>query len=344
MPAGNAYELHETAYSRERTVSGGPGHIMACVSVITPTFNRAHLIGETMRSILAQTFDDLEILVIDDGSTDNTSEVIVSLGDPRIRFIPLPHSGSISSVRNRGIREAGGQYITFLDSDDLWSPQAVMTLKGVLDGNPALGLSYGRVERRGPCPDRRIDRHLARIRMRSGNVFPPLLLENFILTQAVMVRKEAFSKAGIFDEELNISIGEDWEFFLRLAWHYPVGAADETLGYYVTHGANTNKDSIKSCQDEIRILNKICAAFPVKKELAALALARRHFVLGKCRLLMGDERFREDFRTAFSLHRAGFFTPAGLLLASMPLSAARSIYALLEQVVDSLRSGGSGRL
>ncbi|HEV3459837.1 MAG TPA: glycosyltransferase family A protein, partial [Thermoanaerobaculia bacterium] len=90
------------------------------VSIVVPTFNRAGLLAETIASVLEQTFADFELLVVDDGSVDDTREVVQAIADPRVDFLPMSHCGNLSILRNAGISKAQGSFVAFLDSDDLW--------------------------------------------------------------------------------------------------------------------------------------------------------------------------------------------------------------------------------
>jgi glycosyltransferase involved in cell wall biosynthesis len=113
---------------------------MARISVIIPAFNRAHLIGETIESVLAQTFREFELIVVDDGSTDRTAEVVRSYDGP-IRYRFQPNQGR-SSARNAGYAASRGEYICFLDSDDVLAPQMLERLAGMLDARDELGFVY----------------------------------------------------------------------------------------------------------------------------------------------------------------------------------------------------------
>ena len=106
------------------------------VSVIIPTYNRAHLVGRAIRSVLNQTYQDFEIIVVDDGSTDNTEEVVKSFNDPRIRYIRHEKNRGGSAACNTGIRAARGEYIAFQDSDDEWLPEKLEKQMQVFENTP----------------------------------------------------------------------------------------------------------------------------------------------------------------------------------------------------------------
>src|SRR5512139_2675174 len=115
------------------------------VTVLIPTFNRTRYVGHAIRSVLQQTRRDLELLVLDDGSTDDTEAVVRAVSDARVRYVRCPHRG-ISATLNTGIGLARGPYIARLDSDDEWLPELLATETAVLDADPDVGLVYGRAQ------------------------------------------------------------------------------------------------------------------------------------------------------------------------------------------------------
>lgn len=189
---------------------------LPAVSVIIPTFNRAGYICDAVSSILNQTYRDLELIVVDDGSTDNTEEVLRPFVD-KITFISQPRKGP-SAARNHGLREARGKYIAFLDSDDISLPRRIETQVEVLERYPEVALVYsnfifvddfGHLRTRGNGTGICV----------KGNIFEPLLLTKIVIYPSTwMVRKSAFDEVGYFDEELKRS--EDHDMELRIARKY----------------------------------------------------------------------------------------------------------------------------
>ena len=183
---------------------------MPCVSVILPTYNRAHLVREAIESVLNQTFADLELILVDDGSTDNTQAVVRSLSDPRVRSVEQPNQGA-SSARNTGLRLCAGEYVAFLDSDDLFLPQKLALQVPALEGQSEAGLVYGRYYsvRGAEAP-----------RLLAGVCHSDLGLDRLLLGTAfhwstVLIRRSWLDQVGGFDERLPVS--EEWELTLRLA-------------------------------------------------------------------------------------------------------------------------------
>src|SRR5438445_2990879 len=125
----------------------GTGVPSVKVSVVIPTYNRARVVGEAIESALAQTHGNLEAIVIDDGSTDDTAERVGRLRDPRLRYLGRAHAG-VSSARNAGIAAATGDLVSFLDSDDLWKPDKLAAEVAALAGHPAAGGVFSDLEKR----------------------------------------------------------------------------------------------------------------------------------------------------------------------------------------------------
>jgi len=187
------------------------------VSVVIPTYNRAFFLKEAIESVLEQTFMDYEIIVVNDGSTDDTGKVIQEFG-PRIKYYYQENQGR-SNARNCGIRAAIGEYIAFLDSDDVFLPEKLAIQVKALDDNP----EYGMVYTHALAMDE--ERHLLDICWKgdlSGWIYPKnMFIKNcFITTPTVMVRTSIFEHVGVFDENMNIC--EDLDLWRRIARNYPI--------------------------------------------------------------------------------------------------------------------------
>ena len=202
------------------------------VSVVVPTFNRASLLPRAIDSVLAQTFTDFELLVVDDASTDETAEVVRRYADPRVRYLVQPHNTGVAGARNRGMRAARGDFIAFLDSDDEWMPEKLERQIGLLRGtSPSVGLVYSGVEsvREGGVPT--IEPAGAR-----GDIYREMLHRNVIHGGGsnVVMRRQVIATAGFFHEGLPAI--EDYEYWLRITRFFEVDAIDEPLVRYHDRG------------------------------------------------------------------------------------------------------------
>lgn len=197
------------------------------VSVIIPSYNRAGVITRAIRSVQEQTYEDWELIVVDDGSRDNTEEIVRSFDDDRIRFIRHEYNVGGAAARNTGIRESDGDVIAFLDSDDEWQSKKLQAQVNVLEQcGPDTAVVYcrsalllnGTMIVPGPRSQR----------MRSGNVLSDLLLGWCPPTTSMfVVRRSAFERAGLFDEALPSF--QDYDMWLRLAKHYMFDYVDDVF-------------------------------------------------------------------------------------------------------------------
>jgi glycosyltransferase involved in cell wall biosynthesis len=189
-------------------------------SVVMPAFNAARTIGSSIRSVLHQTEQDFEVIVVDDGSTDTTSECARSFAtDPRIRVIVQRNKGP-AAARNAGIATARGFYVSMLDADDLWLPAYLEVMGGSLDANPEAPFAYtdawvlddesGRVRRTSAMSYQRPPKTMLDPRA----FFLQLLEHNFVYTSVTM-RRSVLDDVGGYDESL--WTGEDWDLWLRIA-------------------------------------------------------------------------------------------------------------------------------
>ena len=206
---------------------------MPVVSVIIPTYNHAMYIERTLESVFQQTYKNYEIIVIDDGSTDNTQEVIKSY-ENKITYICKENEGTAKS-RNLGLKIAKGRYVAFLDSDDLWMPQKLELQVTLLDKNIDIGLV---------CTDFEIfcenEEGIKIIEKRVETSFDfsfnRLFSGNFVQNSSVMVRRECFDKVGLFDEVFPIA--KDYDMWLRIRRFYEFGHIPQILARYRIHQGN----------------------------------------------------------------------------------------------------------
>jgi glycosyltransferase involved in cell wall biosynthesis len=209
-------------------------------SVVIPTYNRAHSVGDAITSVLRQTMADLECIVVDDGSTDSTPALLASITDPRLRVILGRHAG-VAAARNLGVAHAQAPLVAFLDSDDLWRPDKLAHEVAYLDRHPQVDAVFSDLEKQDggriyPSFMREtavFSRVLGEREYPDGvalsrrEIFLVLLEEVPIKPSALTMRRSAFEKAGRFDETWSSS--EDWEFLLRFAHAHRFGYIDLPL-------------------------------------------------------------------------------------------------------------------
>lgn len=189
---------------------------MPRISVIVPAYNAASTILDTLESVRRQTFRDFEILVIDDGSTDGTAGLLKEVRDERLRLLSFPNGG-LPTARNRGIEHARGDFLAFLDADDLWTPEKLESQLEALLRSPEAGVAYSWTA--FIDDDGRF--LFAKEPMTfEGDVYGDLLRECFVASGSnVLVRKPCVDSVGPFDSGLQSA--EDWEYWLRLAARWP---------------------------------------------------------------------------------------------------------------------------
>ncbi|MBT9317524.1 glycosyltransferase [Leptothoe spongobia] len=185
---------------------------MPTITVAIPVYNGAKTIHATLESIIQQSFEDIEIVIIDDGSIDETVEIVRQVKDSRIRLISYPNQG-LAASRNRGIQQSQCELISFIDADDLWTPDKLSEQLSILQANPRAAIAYSWTD----CIDQ-VDRFFRRGSYLSveGHVYDKLLMGNFLDSGSnALFRKSVFAAVGQFDESLKAA--EDWDMFLRIA-------------------------------------------------------------------------------------------------------------------------------
>jgi glycosyltransferase involved in cell wall biosynthesis len=196
--------------------------ILPLVSIIIPTYNRSSSLIEAIDSVFKQTFRDFELIIVDDGSTDGTAEVLEKMGD-RLIYQYQANQG-VSAARNHGLRMARGRWIAFLDSDDLWLPKKLETQVGFFSDHPEAVICQ--TEEIWMRNGRRVNPH-KKHRKYSGDIFVPSLDLCLVSPSAVMIKREIFDLVGCFDETLPAC--EDYDLWLRISAEWPVYLIDQPL-------------------------------------------------------------------------------------------------------------------
>jgi len=195
---------------------------MPAVTIIIPTFNREQFLKEAVDSVLSQTYDDFELIVVDDGSTDKTKKMLQDYGQ-RLTYIFQENRG-VGTARNRGIAEAKGELISFLDSDDLWKRDKLSIQTDLMKSQKGVMISFTDEIwiRKGVRvnPMKKHQKH-------SGRIYEKCLPLCIISPSSVMIRRELFDTVGLFDETL--SVCEDYDLWLRISSRYPVFFIDKKL-------------------------------------------------------------------------------------------------------------------
>ncbi|MCR4337151.1 MAG: glycosyltransferase [Candidatus Omnitrophica bacterium] len=265
---------------------------MPRVSIITPTFNQAKFLPETMDSVLQQTFQDFEHIIIDDGSTDNTRRIVEEYQKKypsKIKYIAQKNAGP-ACARNRGIEEAKGEYIAFLDSDDLWAPTRLEEGVKILDAQPTIVLVHGeiiRIDEDGKIL-KKLNRNPAGL---SGHIFKSLLLRKaHIACLTVLARRDSLIEVGGFDEKIG-NVAEDRDLWLRMTKNYPVTFVQKHLGSYRVRTNSLSSSIEKTISGNQKAIEKACNG---KAFLRHQALARLHKEAGDGFLL--QTHFKEARR------------------------------------------------
>jgi len=254
-------------WARGLSIGANTTAMGALVSVILPTFNRAHCVGQAIDSALKQTHRDLEVIVVDDGSTDETLHLIkAKYGKLKsIRYIYQENRG-VAVARNTALREAQGEFIAFLDSDDVWRPWKIELQLACMEKLPHIGMIWTDMEAVGPdgtITDRQylrkmyaayrrfsteksfterhdlpaistqLDAELTRGALYGGDIFSPMVTGNLVHTSTALLRRDRAERVNGFNEEFHIA-GEDYDFHLRTCREGPVGFIDLATIRYQT--------------------------------------------------------------------------------------------------------------
>jgi len=276
------------------------------ISVVVATYNRARFLPETIESVLKQRCRDFELIIVDDGSTDDTQRVLQSYGD-HIRSFYQENCGP-SAARNLGIRQARGQWIAIQDSDDLCTPDHLETLFGFVRENPNYGMVFANGAYLGG-PEHNRETIIPKeksLRLAQGGVrLRDLFDKSIVRLQAALLSKTCLEAIGGLDENLRICMDLDLAF--RLFIRYPVAYLDQVVFLYRKHEGNIGRNQELRLLENIRVIEKLVRDYPKAREIlgharVARRMAYRYYRLAKGRWKAGDRGgAREALRQALSL-------------------------------------------
>ena len=242
------------------------------VSVVVPTFNRLPLLKHAISSVLAQSWQDFELLVVDDGSWDGTEDYVRGIPDPRVRYFWLAHSGNIARVRNAGALQGRGNWVAFLDSDDLWLPAKLTTQLARMDSGSWSYTRYDVIDESGrPKP-----------MSGSWKELQGWIAEDVLSTTAsvalctVLMKRALFNNIGTFNEDPRLVYREDYHLLVRLALAAPVACVADVLALVRDH-QNRSTAQLSTTQSFLRtayVYQKLLPLLPTP-ESRRIARARR---------------------------------------------------------------------
>lgn len=265
------------------------------ISVVIPAYNYAHFVGQTLDSVLAQTLSPHEIIVVDDGSTDDTPKVLSSYGE-RLKVLRKPNGG-LPAARNSGVEISTGDYLAFVDADDLWLPQKLEKQIALFAPNPAIALVH--------CGVQDIDKNGQPLRDHldgmSGNVADEMLFfQRAVILgggSATIVTRRAYDEVGGFDVGLT-GHSEDWDFYFRIARRHEVGFVPEVLVQYRLHSSNMHHNVAAMDRSMLRAYDKAFAdPDPHLQRLRRRAYGNLHMMLAGS--YFGNGQPRQFARHAF---------------------------------------------
>lgn len=261
---------------------------MPKVSVVIPAYNAMTYLPETVESVLRQTFADFEVLIINDGSSDHIEQWASQVVDSRVKFISQVNQG-LPGARNTGIAHAQGDYIAFLDADDLWKPTKLEKQVRCLDDNPQVGLVHTwmlLVDEQGKSTGKLMPSEA------EGNVWTQLIERNVIACPSVIVRRCCFDRVGGFDRTLR-SI-EDWDMWLRIAVHHPFAVIREPLAYYRQLPTSMSKNcQVMEQAFQVVIEKAFCLASPELQHLKPRSYGYAYLSLAWKALQSRDRNYQQ---------------------------------------------------
>jgi glycosyltransferase involved in cell wall biosynthesis len=292
---------------------------MPLLSVIIPCFNHASFVGEAIEAVLAQSLGDLELIVVDDCSQDNSKEVIEKYvrHDPRVRAIYHEINQGISPTRDSAIRVARGEYLAFCDADDMWMPTKIGRQLELLEKNPEHDVAYcdaAIINEYGMETGGRFSDRFSVPGDGSGRLFEHLCTRNFINIQTAVLRRECIMDSGYFDDGEGIRLVDDWWFWLRVSYRHSFIYTDEVLAKYRVHGKSTGLvQGLAYDINRIKLFHRILRYYP---SIPSKAKSEIYYHVGMALKSLAKKKYaRRCFVRSMELKRSNLRALCRLLLS-----------------------------
>ena len=314
-----------SALINRQTFMTDPG-VPGLISIVIPCYNRAHIVRERIDSVLAQTYRNFEVILIDDGSTDNTREAVSTYEDRRIRYF-YKANGGLSAARNSGLDSARGEFVAFLDSDDVWQPWKLSAQVEIFRRHPDVGLIWSDMSTFETLGEILAERHIrayysaygvadfdhtqtagvvgdllpvggapaafADCRYYVADVFNHMFSGNLVHPSTAIVRRERLRQSGPFEPEVTGHGAEDYHFYFRICSHGPVGFLDAPTTLYRVHSAQLSTcNRLHEARGNLNVMNHWMKRLPptIPPVVLRRSLASSHAWLGLEELNAGNAR------------------------------------------------------
>ncbi len=295
---------------------------MPTVSVVIATFNRAQYVKEAIQSVLDQTYQDFEIVLVDDGSTDNTCEVVDKFDNSKIRYIFQKNSG-VCIAYNTGIRNSRGRLIAFLDDDDLWLPRKLELQIKASESSPQAGVIYSDIFNFGNSDPSIPETHFQPLKWPPprGKVLDKLIERCFPQTSTLLIKREVFDQIGLFDE--NLPNCQDYDMLIRIATKFDFEVVTLPLAKYRIHPTQISKNSESVLSCHIYFLNKaIRSSLIDKTSLHKLHTKISDYYFRYGIVLIRKRKFAKGFRELTESIKSN---PSSLITTFFPRAVIRII-------------------
>jgi glycosyltransferase involved in cell wall biosynthesis len=291
----------------------GNGNGTPFVSVIMNCHNGARYLREALDSVLAQTFAEWEIVFWDDHSTDESAAIFNSYSDERFRYFPAPERTVLGRARNLAVEQARGEWVAFLDCDDLWLPdKLLMQISIIREEGPELGLVYGRngslmedggLDTKMGKAIQAYERAWAKRPLPEGNIFPDLLKGNFVPMVSGVVRRSAYWSVGGIDPVFKQA--EDYDLFVKISRTFKARAVQESVCIYRVHGSNQSHAlEAQAYQEAIAIVGRYLSLPEARLAMRCHQTYLAVYEIRQGRIIPGLKRFLIYGDILFFAHKA----------------------------------------